>query len=799
MIRPRLLAPTVAVLGAAVALGVSGLRPANGAAQAGFTMGVPTVVDPIRGVGEPDIAALGDRQANPFISGPAGSSTQTSFFWQSRDGGVSFVQRGPHNGHWVCPAVGGGDSLNVPDRVNGDIYVVDQESLAQLGLGKIDGTSGALSSQCANEPGFTADRPFFAVLHPPAGATVQAPQYVADNRKPISYLSWQCNGCQGATPTGLESGQTGGGGLAYAWTDDGVTFHPAEPNAVGSGDPITGTVQSSSVISTYRWHGPMVADPVTGDVFTALSCNGTCSTSPVSGNQFGVVVGVPQAQPSASNPGQFGSLYYQLVASKEADGSPIPNEGSLFPVVAMDGARTLYEEWIQGPGTNSSAKPTPTDWHLYYAYSTCVAADKCTHKTWSKPIQVDHGSQTAISAFGWMSAGDKGKLGFVWLGTSTYEHPSLKNPDKVWYPFTAVTTNGDTPKPTFQQTRIGLSPSHLNDICLFGTLCVVPDTNQGGALGNRNMADFISSDIGPDGALQITYANDANNIASLPTSLLPGLPVTMYAREVSGPRLIGSGEVPDSRFSAIPSVDGISDAGGDAIFPVDPVAAGTPGANVPQLDLLGVRVDWDGSNLAVHIPVTNLSTLTSPDSAQPNVWWLASWKFQNHIYFAKAEVDAGGTPQFLAGTPRSYDRVAICLCTSPTLVDYQGGTAVTGKRNGNEWVITVPASMVGNPATGAVLDSVAAYTMLDNGQPLFVGPGVTNIPAIVDATGAYNALLRLTPGLPTATPSGGTTGTLGSGTNPNTEAARATATAAGLVVVVLVAAVVIAGRRRRGA
>ena len=33
--RPRLLAPTVAVLGAALALGVSGLRPTNGAAEAG--------------------------------------------------------------------------------------------------------------------------------------------------------------------------------------------------------------------------------------------------------------------------------------------------------------------------------------------------------------------------------------------------------------------------------------------------------------------------------------------------------------------------------------------------------------------------------------------------------------------------------------------------------------------------------------------------------------------------------------------------------------------------------------------
>ena len=120
-----------------------------------FTMGVPTVVDPIRGVGEPDIAVL--TSGSPFISGPAGSATQTSFFWGSRDGGESFYQRGPHNGHWMCPALGGGDSLNVVDHKTNDIYVIDQESLLDLGLGKIDGKTGALSANCLNSPGITAD------------------------------------------------------------------------------------------------------------------------------------------------------------------------------------------------------------------------------------------------------------------------------------------------------------------------------------------------------------------------------------------------------------------------------------------------------------------------------------------------------------------------------------------------------------------------------------------------------------------------------------------------------------------
>jgi hypothetical protein len=166
-------------------LSTAGLQARPAVAQAPFAMGAATVVDPIRGVGEPDIAVLSTN--SPFISGPGGSSTQTSFFWNSRDGGQTFMLRGPHNGHWICPALGGGDSLNVVDRKTNDMYVIDQESLLDLGMGKIDGSTGAVNAKCLNAPGVTADRPFLAVAN---GAN--APQVAADGGKAITYLSWQC-------------------------------------------------------------------------------------------------------------------------------------------------------------------------------------------------------------------------------------------------------------------------------------------------------------------------------------------------------------------------------------------------------------------------------------------------------------------------------------------------------------------------------------------------------------------------------------------------------------------------------
>src|SRR5439155_12841649 len=91
------------------------------------------------------------------------------------------------------------------------------------------------------------------------------------------------------------------------------------------------------------------------------------------------------------------------------------DEGSLFPVVTMDSNYTLYLMWVQGNGSAStSTTPSNSDWHIYYSYSLDSVADNHSHTVWSAPIQVDAGGQTATSptsAFGWMVAGDAGKLG----------------------------------------------------------------------------------------------------------------------------------------------------------------------------------------------------------------------------------------------------------------------------------------------------------------------------------------------------------------------------------------------------
>lgn len=779
---PRLRLGVAAVAGLAAALPLFGGSVTSRAATA-FTVGIPTVVDPIRGVGEPDIIV--DNSNNALITGPGGSGTQTSFFWHTRDGGLSYSLLGPSQGHWVCPASGGGDSLAAYDRKTNDLYLTDQEALADLGSAKIDGATGTVTSSCATAPALGADRPFEGVLN-----SASAPQTVADGGKPILYLSWACAACVGANgPNPGNNSQ-----LAFGWSDDGVNFHAADPGVVGD-NLATNTFFEGGMLSSFAFHGPTVADPQTGYVYTAISCSVSdgCPNGQKD-NEVGVAIGAPQASPAAANVGQFSTLTYQTAAANDTDGKPMREANSLFPVIGLDANGTLYEAYIEGDGFADPTKKIAHDtaWHLYYTYST----DAPLHKTWSTPVQVDHGPQTQTSDFGWMTVGDPGKLGFVWLGTDRREHPSAQDSGSTpreWHAFMALTTNGLDAHPTFQQQRVGMGPNHINDMCLQGTVGCIKN------VGNRNMADFISCDIGPDGALQAVWANDSNRLATDPSTLIPGLPLTTTAREVTGPRLRGSGDVSDARFSSRPTTAGISAALGGALYPVDPSQGAQQ--NVPALDLTSSRIQWDGSNLIVHVSAADLSSIASPSSSQGNVWYLTTWQFNHTIYFARAQSSGGGALTFAAGKAASFDRPGLNAQTIASLVDYSAGTTEQGSQSGNDITITVPAGDVGNPATGDVLESVASYAALDSGQPLFVGPGTGNIPTVVKATPAYDALLAAST-TPVSTggsgSSGGVLGTTGTSAPglPNTARSVGGGVAAGLILLTL-GGTAYRGRRRR--
>src|SRR4051794_23468132 len=313
-----------------------------------FKVGGPTIVDPIRGAGEPDITV--DNHGNALITGPAGSGAQTSWFWRSRDGGQTYPLLGPSGGHMICPASGGGDSLVVPDRATNTLYLTDQEALADIGSGVLP-ENGAPQMQCATAPAVTADRPFEAVF---SGGTSAVSK--ADGNKPLIYLSYLCDACFG-------SGNTVGG-LAYGWSDDGLHFHPADPGAIAD-TPVTNAFTEAASISSFAWHGSMVADPRSGNVYTAIACtpdNGCPNSS--NKDEVGISVGTTDPTKNPGNVGGFTSLKYETVAER-------PIASTLFPILVMDSAGTLYEMWTEGDGFADPSAPVkdPTAWHIFYSYS----------------------------------------------------------------------------------------------------------------------------------------------------------------------------------------------------------------------------------------------------------------------------------------------------------------------------------------------------------------------------------------------------------------------------------------------
>ncbi|MEY2403604.1 MAG: hypothetical protein QOD38_1155, partial [Acidimicrobiaceae bacterium] len=382
------------VVVAAAVLAVAVLAPTANSADT-FRVGIPTVVDPIRGAGEPDMAV--DNNGNALITGPGGSGSQTSWFWHTADGGLSYPLLGPSSGHMICPASGGGDSLVVPDRATNTLYLTDQEALADIGSSVLR-PDGSLQSACATAPAITADRPFEAVFSPGTSAVSQDPT------KPVIYLSYLCQACFG-------SGNTVGG-LAFGWSVDGLHFHPADPGAVMDTPP-TNAFTEAAAINTFEWHGSMVADPRTGWVYTALSCTASsgCPNNAAQ-DEVGVAIGKPDPANNPDNPGVFSTVDYQTVAA-------LPEASSLFPVLSMDSAGTLYEMWTEGDGfASTDAPPSATSWHIMYSYSLDTPTHD--HTTWSKPIRVDKDVNSS-SVFGWFAAGDAGRLGFVWLQSNGRE------------------------------------------------------------------------------------------------------------------------------------------------------------------------------------------------------------------------------------------------------------------------------------------------------------------------------------------------------------------------------------------
>jgi hypothetical protein len=162
----------------------------------GITFDHATWNDPIRMVGEPDIVI--DNNGGIYVSGPGGSTTQSSWFWKSTDKGLQWHLIG-------CPLKsncqnGGGDTEITITR-NNDVFASDLQTLTcNSALRSYDqGATWLTSEGCF--PG--TDRQWMGNYDPNASAT---------GRRIYLSANGQAQGC-----------------YFIVSTDNGVSYQPPDP------------------------------------------------------------------------------------------------------------------------------------------------------------------------------------------------------------------------------------------------------------------------------------------------------------------------------------------------------------------------------------------------------------------------------------------------------------------------------------------------------------------------------------------------------------------------------------------
>jgi Ca2+-binding RTX toxin-like protein len=127
-VRVLALAGVLAATALAVTLhSASGSAPTPVAGPATITFDHTQIVDPVRLVGEPDIAI--DSDGGIYVSGPGSSPTQSSHFWKSEDHGVQWHYVGIIPEEKSNGGLGGGDTELVIDKRD-KVWGMDQEGLA---------------------------------------------------------------------------------------------------------------------------------------------------------------------------------------------------------------------------------------------------------------------------------------------------------------------------------------------------------------------------------------------------------------------------------------------------------------------------------------------------------------------------------------------------------------------------------------------------------------------------------------------------------------------------------------------
>lgn len=269
-----------------------------------------------------------------------------------------------------------------------------------------------------------------------------------------------------------------------------------------------------------------------------------------------------------------------------------------------------------------------------------------------------------------------------------------------------------------------------------------------------------------------TVFSDNNNAFARDTgsSTQLGSPFVKVAPLIHGPSLFAN----TPGFDITPSSQCTPAASGDATWPNRAGAA-----NLSGLDITGSCVGSDGANLVARVQLTDASAKAmaaalqgynaarGTDAPAARLQYVVRWESGTDSYYVVAEAAADGTLSYYGGKLSGADAVNNANAAVAVTYRPQNGVTVTGHREGNTLVLSVPLGQVA-AASGQTLYGTQAFSfagpsdMALAGQPASqqVFTAVRN----VDAAPALDVVLAALPVTPpgigggAGTPSGGPAG-----------------------------------------
>ena len=224
-----------------------------------------------------------------------------------------------------------------------------------------------------------------------------------------------------------------------------------------------------------------------------VNVEGNLAVDPYNGNLYTTYI--PNASPNVIKFAKSTDGGATWAITDAYTGPPGTSNRGVFPIIAVDKGGNVHLVFTR----------VAADRHCHvYLTSTTNPGD--TIPVWNTAVQVDSGTDNTITAVQpWAVAGSPGVVDVTWLGSPA------ANPDIVsdWHVFFAQTTNALSSNPIFAENGAETAVMHDHSICFNGGGCA-GSGNPGTEPENRDLAEYYTMTLDPEGNANIAYADTVN-------------------------------------------------------------------------------------------------------------------------------------------------------------------------------------------------------------------------------------------------------------------------------------------------